>query len=207
MPDWITCDPTSATTAEIASSAELGKMSNIDLHETDDDTHEQDREARIVGEAGQDELLVGKAVLVAHAPAVISLAGEHPAELIPRLLAHVEYVASLAFVLGRHGCAWSLRPRPLRLGAGGFPVAHAAYRGILAGEELAPKPFRIVFGDVGDDDGLVVGAAGRVDIERAHASDALQQRRLLVDRLHLVVGHVHALLGNDAAVEIELVRT
>ena len=30
MPDWITCDPTSATTAEIASSAELGKMSNID---------------------------------------------------------------------------------------------------------------------------------------------------------------------------------
>ncbi len=118
MPDWITCDPTSATTAEIASSAEIGKMSNIrfhDLHETDDDTHEQDREARVVGEAGQDELLVGKAVLVAHAPAVISLAGEHPAELIPRLLAHVDMLrpsrsswggTGAPGLCGRVPCVW-----------------------------------------------------------------------------------------------------
>lgn len=176
-----------------------------ELDDADDDAHEQNSEARVVGKPCQDELLVGETVLVTHAPAIIGLAGKHAAQLIPCLLAHVEYVAPLAFVLRRHGSIWSLGRRRLRLGTDGFLIAHSTNRGVLASEELASEPFRIVFGDVGNDDGLVVGTAGRVDVERAHAGDALQKRRLLVDRLHLVVRHVHAFLGDDATIEIELV--
>lgn len=171
-----------------------------ELDDADDDAHEQNSEARVVGKPCQDELLVGKTVLVTHAPAIIGLAGKHAAQLIPCFLAYVEYVASLAFVLRWHGGLRLLGTRRLRLGTDGFLIAHSANRGILAGKELASEPFCIVFGDVGNDDGLVVGSAGRVDVECAHAGDTLQKRRLLVDRLHLVVRHVHAFLGDDAAI-------
>ena len=75
---------------------------------------------------------------------------------------------------------------------------------VLAVVQLGAQPFCLLLGHIRYGDGLVRGTTGRVDEHRAHPEDALEQRGPLIDGLHTLVGHVHALLAEHAGAEGEL---
>ena len=75
---------------------------------------------------------------------------------------------------------------------------------LLAREQLKPQGLGVCIRDVGHRGTFVRRTAGRLDLDRAHARQTLQYRCGVVDRLHALVGNVHALLGEDAGIEAEL---
>ena len=154
-----------------------------DLREHADDADNDEDQRRAVRKPGEDELAVGNAVLEGDAPRVDLAPGEHAAHVVPHLGGRIEYVAEAARSVGFP----KRRPDGCR----------------LAGEQVGPQRLRIGLAQKRHRHGLVRRAARRVNLHRAHAEHALEKRGYLVDRLDALIGHVHALLVEDARIEAE----
>ena len=152
-----------------------------DLREHTDDADNDEDQRRAVRKPGEDELAVGYAVLEGDAPRVDLASGEYAAHVVPHLSRRIEHVAEAARGVGFP----ERRPDGCR----------------LAGEQVGPQRLRVGLAQKRHRHGLVRRAARRVDLYRAHAEHALEKRGCLVNRLDAPIGHMHALLVEDARIE------
>ena len=137
----------------------------------------------VVRKPGENEFAVGYAVLEGDAPRVDLAPGEYAAHVVPHLSRRIEHVAEAA-----RGVS--------------FPKGRPDGRR-LASEQVGPQRLRVSLAQKRHRHSLVRRAARRVDLHRAHAEHALEKRGCLVDRLNAPVGHMHALLVEDARIEAE----
>ena len=147
----------------------------------------------------KDELLVGHAVFEGDATGIDGGPSEHAAHILPDLGGSVQDVSvgRAGACVRRSGCGWHRAALNRDAALYGRLI-------LLAGEQLAPQLLSLRLLHVRDGDSFVRRTACRVDADRAHAEDALQQRHALVHRLDALIGNVDALLVEDAAEEVEL---
>ena len=69
--------------------------------------------------------------------------------------------------------------------------------------QLHAQMLRLVFAQIRHGYRRVRRATGRVNVDRAHTEQTLQKRSVLVNRLNALVGHMHALLVEDARIQAE----